>query len=189
MTYTDALLALSTGRFVPAIATFLGHVAFDRTDGEAWLYLGIGYSESGLLTDALHALHVAELLLEEDAELSEAFGVTYLRLGELDTAGTHLRRALAADNPPQSIHRNLAVLYLLQRGLDVALQSINRAIAGEPANVVNRYVKTLILRELHNRDQRDYRFELKGELKQILATNEVPPQIASFAKEELSTLF
>ncbi len=189
MTYIDALHALSIGRFVPAIATFLGHVAYDRTDGEAWLYLGIAYSESGLLMDALSALQVADILLEDDPEVNEALGVTYLRLGKLDHAGTYLRRALAVDAPPLSVHRNLAVLYLLQEGYDAALLEITRAIAGDPDNVVNRYVKTLILRELNNRDERDYRFEMKGELKRILATKEIPRQIAIFAKEELNTLF
>lgn len=191
MTFDDALHALSSRTFTPAIATFLGYIAYDRTDGEAWLYLGIAYTESGLHTDALQALHVAELLVEDNPELEEALGVTWLRMGDLQEAHRYFQQALLHPNPPTTIHRNMALMHLQSNDPERALPAIDRGISHNPDDVMNWYVKTLVLRACHDSklDSKDYRFELKAALKELLGKKNTPPGMARSVREQLNTLF
>lgn len=190
MSFDSALRALSSRAFTPAIATFLGYLAHDRTNGEAWLYLGIAYSESGLHRDALHALHMAELLLEENPELDEAMGVTWLRMDGLRQARRYLEQALVHLDPPPTIHRNIAMMHLQSGEPELALQSIEKSIAQNPDDVMSLYAKTLILRACNSDQQaRDYRFELKAALKELLRRENTPPGMARSAREQLNTLF
>lgn len=190
MNFDDALRALSLRAFTPAIATFLGYLAYDRTDGDAWLYLGIAYTESGLQTEALHALHVAELLLENHPELDEALGVTWLRMGNLQEANRHFRQALLHPEPPATIHRNNAIMHLQSNEPEHALLSIDTGIARNPDDVMNLYVKTLVLNACNRcHGSKDYRFELKAALKELLRQEHTPPGMARSAREQLNTLF
>lgn len=43
MTYTQAISAISKGRFVPAIAFLLDHLAYDPEDGGGWLHLSLHF--------------------------------------------------------------------------------------------------------------------------------------------------
>ncbi|TVR56226.1 MAG: hypothetical protein EA426_13955 [Spirochaetaceae bacterium] len=141
MDFCGAVQALASRSFAPAIATFLGYISHDRTDGNAWLYLGIAYTESGLLADSLHALHIAELLIDDNPELSQALGVTHLRSGDLPAARRHLEKSLNHSDPPASIHRNIAILYLQSGEIDRALHSIDSGIEKNPDDVLSLYAK------------------------------------------------
>lgn len=148
MQYHDAVQALSRGAYTPAIATFLGHLAHNRTDGNVWLYLGVAYSEAGLLDDALHALHVADLLLEDDAELLEALGVTHLRRGDYREARSYLEAAMSHRDRPESVFRNLAMLHLKQGDTSTALEVINRGVAAHPEDVATLVARGVVMKAL-----------------------------------------
>jgi tetratricopeptide (TPR) repeat protein len=102
MTYPEAVRALATGAFIPAITTLHGHLSDQQADGHAWMYLGIAYSETGHQAEALRALERARLIIDESAELDEAFGCTFLRMGEHEIAGTYFESATRYANCPAS---------------------------------------------------------------------------------------
>ncbi|MCG8480009.1 MAG: tetratricopeptide repeat protein [Spirochaetales bacterium] len=182
MTYRDAVNALATGAFVPAITTFLGRVAHDRTDGEAWMYLGIAYSGTGHQDEALRALSTADLLLDDNAELQEAFGCTYLRLKQYKRARSYLEGAIRCLDCPASVYRNLAVVFLKTGDLPAALMTIDTSLEMDPDDVLTLYCKALILVETAGATDQSVEDELRIVLNNITRRPGVPPAILNGVK-------
>jgi Flp pilus assembly protein TadD len=119
MTYPDAVHALATGAFIPAITALHGHLSSSPVDGYAWMYLGIAYSETGFQAESLRALERARLIMDEGAELDEAFGCTFLRMGDYETAEIYFGSATRHADCPASVYRNLSMLFLATRRLQL----------------------------------------------------------------------
>ena len=194
MTVNDAVDALAMGAWAPAMAAFLGHLAHDRTDGRVWMYLGIAYAETGFQDEALQALRVAELLEEDNVELIEALGCTYLRRGEPGPALRYLETAVTYPDCPASVYRNLSVALFKIGNLMRALKAASAAIAMEPDDVLALYSKAIILTELgvrHNAASHVVHAperiapvthdELRAVVADILSRTNVPPAITRSA--------
>lgn len=189
MTYDQAVEAVAKGEFVPAITTFLGHLSHDPTDGAAWLYLGIAYSESGHQDEALKALSHADALLQPNAELSEAFGCAYLRKGDVSAARPYFEDALQFDDCPGSVYRNLSVLLLKAEDLDAAMETLRIGLARTPNDILMLFTKVLVL-EAHRQNDAEgaVRDQLQAVLEDILHRPGVPTQLAHIAEQHLATL-
>ncbi|MFW5812065.1 MAG: tetratricopeptide repeat protein [Alkalispirochaetaceae bacterium] len=188
MTYDEAIYALSKHKFTPAIAVFLGHLAYNPEDGEAWMHLGIAYTEAGFQQEALEALHRAEIYSEESAELCEALGCAYLRLDEVKLARHYLEDALLLPECPASAFRNLGVL-LLQLGETKSAEAlIEIALYGNPDDAQTLYAHVLLLEEKARRGDDAARSRLSEALEDILRRPAAPPAIRSGASRRLAAL-
>lgn len=189
MTYDQAILALAKGSFVPAIATFLGHLSHQPTDGATWLYLGIAYSESGHQDEALKALSHADALMPPHAELSEAFGCAYLRKGDHNAARLHFQDAMQFDDCPGSVYRNLSVLLLKAEDLEGAMEALRIGLERSPNDILMLFTKVLVL-EAHRQNDTEgaVRDQLQAVLQDILHRPGVPAQLAQIAEQHLATL-
>lgn len=148
MTYPQAVQALAKGTFVPAIATIAGHLQHYPDDGPAWMFLGIAYSETGHFQAAIRALERASLIMDESAELDEAFGCTFLRMEEYDVAQQYLERAARFSDCPASVYRNLSILFLKTQRLQAALGAIETALEMDDDDARSLYGKVIILKQI-----------------------------------------
>lgn len=188
MTYDEAIYALSKQKFMPAIAVFLGHLAYNPKDGEAWMHLGIAYTEAGFQQEAVEALHRAEIFSEETAELCEALGCAYLRMDRADLARHYLEEALLLPECPASAFRNLGVL-LLQLGEAATAEAlIEIALYGAPDDAQTLYAQVLLLDEKLRRGDTTVREQLSAALQDILRRPAAPQAIRSGASRRLAAL-
>ena len=193
MTYEQAIEALSRKNFTPAIATILGHLRDNPCKADAWLYLGVAYSEAGLQDDALEALDRAELLLNEPtAALCEAFGCTLLRLKRYQEARSYLQTALNLPDCPASAYRNLGVLEFKAGDLVAARELVETARDRGPDDVHTLYARIVVLDRLLNSPSHDahdmIRTELRDALTDILGRPGVPKEMAASAAKRLTNL-
>lgn len=188
MTYEDAVRALSTGAYTPAIATFLGRVSHDRRDGRAWMYLGIAYSEIGYQDEALSALFTANELMEGDAELSEALGCTYLRLQRFEAAQQHLVAATRFGDCSASVYRNLAILFLKTERLGAALAAIDTAHEMDGDDVLTLFGKALVLEAIGKSSSRSVEAEMRTVLRDIMRRRDAPSAIVERAEVLIASL-
>ena len=193
MTYEQAIEALSRRNFTPAIATILGHLRDNPCKADAWLYLGVAYSEAGLQDAALEALDRAELLLNEpSAELCEAFGCTLLRLKRYGEARSYLQTALNLPNCPASAYRNLGVLEFKVGDLVAARELVETARDRGPDDLHTLYARIVVLDRLlglQSHGAHDMlRAELREALTDILGRPGLPKEMAAGATRRLTEL-
>lgn len=177
MTYPDAVRALAAGAYIPAIATIHGHLTYEPTDGQAWMYLGIAYSETGFQTESLRALERARLIMDDNPELDEAFGCTVLRMGDYETARMYLEAATRYAGCPASTYRNLAILFFRTQKLQAALGAMDTALEMDSDDVLTLYGKAIILKQMETATGRDVAYELRIVLDDILRRTEVPTAV------------
>ncbi|MFW5827358.1 MAG: hypothetical protein ACOCU4_04665 [Alkalispirochaeta sp.] len=186
MRYEEAVAALSTGAWLPAITALLGHLSHDPAHGKAWMYLGIAYSQVGFQEDSLRALYRADTLLEESAELCEAIGCTYSRMGQSELALADLNRAMSYPDCSASVYRNTAMLHLKGGHYLAALTAIETAMERDPDDVLTLLGKLFVLAGM----QRVLDFDVREEM-QVLADNLIsrkgaPEHIRQTARQVLS---
>ena len=177
MTYPEAVRALAMGAFIPAITTLHGHLSYEPADGLAWMYLGIAYSETGYHADALHALERAGLIIDERPELDEAFGCTYLRMGDYEVARMYLESATQYADCSASVYRNLSMLLFKTQRLQAALGAIDTALEMDADDILTLYGKAIILKQIESTTGKNVVFELTIVLDDILRRQHVPPEI------------
>ncbi len=181
MTVEEAINALASGSWTPAITTILGHLAHDRSDGAAWMYLGIAYSEIGHQDASLEALSNAERYMAPNAELDEAFGCTYLRMDRFGEARTYLERATASGECPASVYRNLSIFFLKTGELDNALTAVETALQVDGDDALSLYAMVLVLVQIRNESLRNVDDELRSALDAVLNHPGTPADIADSA--------
>jgi tetratricopeptide (TPR) repeat protein len=177
MTYPESVRALATGAFVPAITALHGHLSYNPADGHAWMYLGIAYSETGFQAESLRALERARLIMDDGAELDEAFGCTFLRVGDYEIARIYFESATGYTECPASVYRNLSILFLATRRLLAALGAIDTALEMDSDDILSLYGKVIILNQIETSTGKEVALELTIVLDDILRRQHVPPEI------------
>lgn len=141
-----AMLYYLDGDYTAATRWF-GQASVDpRLGPEAGFYLGLCYFAAGELPRA------AEALLKVSARAPSAglwnnLGVIASRQNDA-AAETYFSRALQADPQEARTHFNLGLHYLRRSEWELALRSLQRALALEPRDTEAHYVRAHALRQL-----------------------------------------
>ena len=187
MNYQEAVTALSKRNFVPAIAVFLGNLAYNPNDGHGWMHLGIAYTETGHQEAALEALHRADLLIEA-APLSEALGCAYMRIDKLELARNYLEEAIALPDCPSSAYRNLGVVMLRLGDAASAEALIDIALDCAPDDAQTLYARTLLLDRRYRLGDLRAKEMLLNALEDLLRRPGAPVEIRHGATRRLAGL-
>lgn len=184
-----AVAALRRRELVPAIVALRGHLSWSPDDGEAWMYLGIAYTEAGCHSAAIEALSEAEERIGERAELAEAFGCAYLRTGQVSIARACFERAQRLPGCPASVYRNLGVLLLKCGELATAAETVATGIERAPQDTMMLFTKVLVLDAIRRRTgSHQAACEMEFLLEEILERREVPPALEVAARAQRAAL-
>lgn len=101
---------------------------------------GLFHLSANNLPTALSYFHQAEAIDSTMTEVNMNMGVTFIKLGEADSAAHYLEREIRINPLRYKAYTNLASLYLVAQRYDTALAVINGALALKQRDVVANMV-------------------------------------------------
>ena len=123
-----ALLYMGVGQMAPAVRHFEASVALKPESAAAHFNLGTALAQAGRLDDAIAAFRAALARRRDYALAHNNLGQVMLAQGKTGDALTHLQQAVRLDGTnPQALF-GLAEAYAAVGSLDLALETIDRAI-------------------------------------------------------------
>lgn len=113
----------------------------EKTNAEAWYYLGVAYSALTDFKKAASAFETAIKLRPQFPEAHTAFSYSLLRRGKLREASDEVEKALAQDPKSRDDHYTMGVIKLRSGQRDEALQHADFVIKADP-----RFAEAYLLR-------------------------------------------
>ncbi len=137
----------SLGDFEQALTHYRAVLDQDEFNAEARNNLGLLYNARGLPADAIDQFRRAIVINPSYQKARSNLAVVLMNAGRIAEARAELRAALAADSRNADLLVNMALVEKADKQPDVALDTLLRALAIQPAHAVANYNAALLYEE------------------------------------------
>ncbi|HEV7844203.1 MAG TPA: TonB family protein, partial [Pyrinomonadaceae bacterium] len=133
-----------------ATDAFRDAVKKDKSNAEAWYYLGLALKATGDVKGGRKALETAIKLKPDFADAHAALAATFLLLSDKESEAEREAKFTLALNPQSfEAHYILAVLRLRAQNASAALEEINAALSTQPGFAKAWLLKSDVLKEIY----------------------------------------
>jgi Flp pilus assembly protein TadD len=143
--YAKALSA--AGRFEQALTVIDDTISQTQPDWNALLVKGATLDQMGRNGEARQVYNQALTIAPNEASLEANLGLSYAMTNELESAETHLRRAVEMPGATSKIRQNLALVVGLQGRFDESRALFAAELSPDQVEANMSYVRTLLTQQ------------------------------------------